>query len=91
MPIKIKINANNSWLQEAGYSEEEEAKIYSDNLQDILDNPRWYLDNIGSLREYKVRWNCYTNKHKKGRVDENGKFIPRNPATLPFHLVNSPN
>ena len=76
MPIKVKINANNSWLQEAGYSEEEEARIYSDNLQDIIDNPGWYLDNINSLREYKVRWSCYT------KVDKNG----RHRATLPLEL-----
>jgi hypothetical protein len=55
---------------------EEQQAIYLDNLQDIMDNTRWYLDNLDYLVEYKVYWNTYT------KFDKNGKRR----ATLPFHL-----
>ena len=51
---------NNNWLKDNGYSKEEEERIYNYQLQDILNNTRWYLDNIHFLKEYKVSWICYS-------------------------------
>jgi hypothetical protein len=76
--IKIQINKNNSWLCEAGYEKEEEIKIYDDNLKDVLDNTRWYLDNLDYLVEYRVFWGNYNKFDRKGRKR----------ATLPFKSDN---
>jgi len=50
----------NSWLKYNGYTLMEEIDLYKCSLQDVVDNPRWYLDNLHYLREFKVRWKCYT-------------------------------
>jgi hypothetical protein len=76
MVIKVKLHYNNTWLKESGYTEEEEAEIYQRNIQDILDNPRWYLDRVDYLNEYKVSWTNYNARLKKGRHS----------ATLPYNL-----
>lgn len=59
MPIKVKIHSQNNWLHEAGYTVEEEAQIYEDQLQDLLDNTAWYLDNYPQLSTYRVSWKNY--------------------------------
>ena len=68
---------NTTWLSEQGYTKEEEADIYDRQLDDIMANPRWYLDNLEKLNEYKVSWNCYK-KMKGGRHN----------ITTPYELVN---
>jgi hypothetical protein len=61
--IKVKFcHTNNNWLKEQGYTVEEEAKLYDDQLQDILDNTRWYLDNLEFMRQYRVSWGNYSLK-----------------------------
>jgi hypothetical protein len=63
----IRTLTSNRWLKDAGYTVEEEAKIYERNLQDIKDNTRWYLDNLDYLVGYKVSWHCY-GKNKQPAV-----------------------
>ena len=62
MMIQIEMIPNNNHLKESGYTLTEEAMIYAEQLVDILQNTRWYLDNLESLVEYRVRWNCYALK-----------------------------
>ena len=74
----------NNWLKNQGYSREEEGKIYDDNLQDVIDNPRWYLDNLEFLVAYRVRWATY----KGGEPAEILKTV--NP-TIPIRFVEEMN
>ena len=55
---------NNNWLDKNGYSKEEEERIYQYQLKDIIDNTRWYLDNLEYLCTYRLSYVCYTNKRK---------------------------
>lgn len=57
--IKIILHDKNHWLEASGYSLQDEARIYDENLQDILDNTRWYLENFEKLKTYRVRWSNY--------------------------------
>jgi len=51
--------SQDSSLTENGYSIEEQAAIYDSQLVDILENIRWYLDNLDSMRTYTVAWKSY--------------------------------
>jgi len=57
--IKIALLPNNRTLSQNDYLIEEEAEIYDDLLQDVIDNPRWYLDNVDYLSAFYVRWKNY--------------------------------
>jgi len=58
-----------------GYTFKEETEIYKSQLQDILDNTRWYLDSLDYLNAYRVSWHCYTNsKPGKTRI-----VLPKTP------------
>lgn len=46
-------------LKDNGYDEVEEAEIYDACLEDVYANPRWYLDNIEFLSEFRVSWEDY--------------------------------
>jgi len=59
MMIQIRMSKYNNRLKENDYTPEEEAEIYNSQLKDILQNTRWYLDNIESMAEYRVRWVNY--------------------------------
>lgn len=63
--IQIRRHQNNNWLKESGYTKEEEIKIFDDQLIDILDNTRWYLDNLDTMKTYRVFW---FNPKKKNAV-----------------------
>lgn len=43
----------------SGYTLEEQNEIYKMSLQDVYDNPRWYLDNLESLKSFRVGWHNY--------------------------------
>lgn len=59
MMIKLSLVKGKSLLKAAGYTVQEEEMIYSATLQDVIDNPRWYLDNLEYLSEYRVLWKDY--------------------------------
>lgn len=50
----------NNHLKENGYTRTEQALIYEEQLMELLDNPRWYLDHVEEMVEYRVEWVCYT-------------------------------
>ena len=56
--MKIMLSQDSS-LTENGYSLEEQAEIYDNQLVDILENTRWYLDNLDSMKIYRVGWKSY--------------------------------
>lgn len=58
-----------------GMTIEEEAEMYEEQLQDIIDNPGWYLDNFEGLREYRVSWKNY-------------HHLPQSP-TLPYRYEDN--
>lgn len=60
--IKLKMHPTNASLKDAGYSLKGEENIYDLQLNDMLDNMGWYLDNFETLVTYKVRWANYRYK-----------------------------
>lgn len=63
MVIKIRfLHSNNNWLENSEYTLKEQGEIYSAQLQDVLDNTRWYLDNLEYMRDYRVSWHNYSKK-----------------------------
>lgn len=60
--IQLQINPTNNWLKNNGYSREEEKKIYIEQLKDIYDNPRYYLDNLDYMIEYRLSGTNYRKK-----------------------------
>jgi hypothetical protein len=63
--VKIRLFPSNNHLCDNGYTKEEESEIYDALLQDVIDNPRWYLDNLHSLRTFRVSWMNYGEKRRK--------------------------
>lgn len=59
MAVEIFLYPINNRLQENGYDVGEEESIYERTLQDVLENPRWYLDHLSMLVEYRVSWKDY--------------------------------
>lgn len=58
MVVKIAMSMNSN-LTDSGYDFEEQNEIYQMVLRDVYDNPRWYLDNLDSLKSFKVGWHFY--------------------------------
>lgn len=57
--MKIALLKNNNWLLENGYSRTEEREAYAFCLHEIYENPRWYLDNLEYLVEFRVSFLNY--------------------------------
>jgi len=62
MTIKIRYTDTGTHLKANGYTFEQEKEIYDAQLQDIIDNPREYLDGINHMAEYRVSWKDYREK-----------------------------
>jgi hypothetical protein len=60
MVIEVSFLDGRSNLRDNGYAVDEEAALYELQLQDILQNTRWYLDNLDYLRDYYVSWKNYS-------------------------------
>lgn len=56
---KIVLASNSSWLKDAGYNKDEEDFVYNFILKDVYENPRWYLDNLQYIPEFRVSWGNY--------------------------------
>ena len=52
----------NNWLQSNGFTHEEEVEFYDLVVQDVYDNPRWYLDNLEYIVAFRVSWKDYRTK-----------------------------
>jgi len=59
--IKIRLAKNSNHLRDAEYTPEEEVIIYKVVLEDVYNNPRWYLDNLSFLPEFRLSWGNYRN------------------------------
>lgn len=57
--IKIALSPNDRQLRQNDYSIKEEEEIYDNLLQDIIENPRWYLNNVTYLSSFYVSWKNY--------------------------------
>lgn len=73
--IRLSLLKNNSWLKDSHYDIEDEERVYREQLKDVYNNTRWYLDNLDYMAEYRVRWNDYRSKT----------------PTLPFRAVKKRN
>jgi hypothetical protein len=60
MAMKLSLMRHNNRLEENGLTITEQSLLYDAQLQDVIDNPRWYLDNFHRLREYRVGWWTYS-------------------------------
>ena len=49
----------NNHLSENDYTKDEEEKRYDMDLEDIYNDPRWFLDNLDYVTTYRVSWKCY--------------------------------
>jgi hypothetical protein len=43
-------------------TEEEESVAYDQCLQEVIDNPRYYLDNLEHIKEFQVSWLNYRSR-----------------------------
>lgn len=60
--MKILLFQNNNLLKNNGYTLADEAEIYDNQLVDIIENTRWYLDNLDTMPTYRVSWKNYRSK-----------------------------
>ena len=50
---------NNNHLKANGYSAEEEDELLNMIFDDVISNPRWYLNNLYWLKTFRVSWGEY--------------------------------
>jgi len=60
--IKVKLDKRSNHLRDGEYTLEDEEILYDQVLQDIYENPRWYLENYMDLAEFRVSWANYRSK-----------------------------
>ena len=84
MVLKIHLCMRNN-LSNSGYSREEEGAIYDTQLDDIIQNTKWYLQALDYLYEYRVSFKNYRSGKKKNLL--NGKKSIGTP-TLPLKYIN---
>lgn len=80
--IKVKLMKSSSLLKEAGYTLHDEVDIYNRQLDDILENTRWYLDNAYKLPEYQLRYVNYSSVNISPTAPKRIKLINKNVVTL---------
>lgn len=61
--MKLNLFPQNNHLRENGFTMAEEESLYERQLRELLENPRWYLDNLDNMREYRLSWVDY--RHTK--------------------------
>lgn len=61
--MELRMIPNCSWLKESGFTREQEIDIYNQQLQELYDDPSWYLANLDYMTEYRVSWGTYTTKN----------------------------
>ena len=59
--MKIALLKNNNHLSDNDYSMEEQELLYFNQLEEVIANPRWYLDKLDYMVEYRVCWGNYRN------------------------------
>lgn len=71
--IQVDFKNNSSLLKNSGYSVKEEEELYDRLLEDVIQNPRWYLDNMLFMKEFRVRWADY----KKQNITKPYRFVAK--------------
>jgi hypothetical protein len=71
MKMKVKLANGSNYLGDSGYSKEEQFKIYNEQLDEIIKNPRWYLDNLEYMVEYRVSVKREIKRKKETFINEN--------------------
>lgn len=56
MKVKFLNSVSSSRLSEHGYTKKEEIELFDKMLQEVYDNPRWFLDNLDELTTFQVFW-----------------------------------
>ena len=59
MVVKVCFKNDSSWLSAQGYSITEQAIIYDECLEDVIENTAFYLDQLDYIREFRVSWVDY--------------------------------
>lgn len=60
--MRLNLLKNNNHLSDNGYTLEEQGVVYDEQLAELYANPRWYLDNLDYMVEYRVSWQDYRYK-----------------------------
>jgi len=61
--IELSLPRNSNWLSDAGYEVKEQEDVYDQLLDDVIANPRWYLDQLSYLAEFRVSWVNYAKQN----------------------------
>lgn len=57
--VKVHFETKSRWLKDLNYNIQEQAELYEQCLLDVYNNPRYYLDNLKYMQEFKVSWIDY--------------------------------
>jgi hypothetical protein len=57
--IKVRLIKTSNQLRTSQYTRAEEIEIYDSVLQDVYDNPRWYIDNLDYICIFRLSWGDY--------------------------------
>jgi hypothetical protein len=60
--VEVRICDNCNLLSEAGYDKAEQAAIYEENLKEIINDPRRWLNELETKKTYRVDWKNYRYK-----------------------------
>lgn len=82
--IHVDFKTGSSMLKANGFTVEEEAQLYDDLLQDVIENPRWYLNQLDYMREFRVSWTDYRTQNvtKPYRFLQNPKLRSKKSETF---------
>jgi hypothetical protein len=58
--VHVRFSGVSRWLKDEGFTLEEQETLYEQCLLSVYNNPRYYLDNLEFLREFKVSWADYS-------------------------------
>lgn len=56
--MKVRLSNNSNWLSESGYTIQEQHELYQQQLQELLDDPGYYLDHFEWWPEYRLNRKC---------------------------------
>lgn len=66
--FKVALLPHNNRLEANEYTKSEEKEIFASCLEDVYTNPRWYLDNLDYLHEFRCSFTYYKPKNKSSKT-----------------------
>jgi hypothetical protein len=81
----IEASALDNAESEIKLSTGEQVTWFMETLNNILDNPRYFLDNLDYIPEYQVNWNNYGKRNMKwhcGICGKNKKLSDKSPCVI---------